>query len=153
MTPLRHIAILSAFLLAFGLPALAEDLPQGPKVAPPEPLPEAECDTAKSDTGEWLVGRWVAPYSKWEFRRSAAGDLVWTLDQKPDINRSLGWKEGAHIDGKVTAVSACSLRLTAGDGGEVAFAFDGVRTGDGKIYGYAVNVSGQQLRWVLRRER
>ena len=153
MTPLRQLAVLTALLLGFAVPALAEDLPQGPKAAPPEPLPEAECDTAKSDSGDWMLGRWVAPYSKWEFRRSAAGDLVWSLEQKPDINRSLGWKDGAHIDGKVAAVSACTLRLTAGDNGEVAFTFDGVRTSDGKIYGYAMNTSGQQLRWVLRRER
>ena len=150
---MRHLAFLSAVLFAVSLPVLADDLPQGPKAAPPEPLPEAECDTAKPDNGEWLVGRWVAPYSKWEFRRGGASDLTWSLDQKPDINRSLGWKEGARIDGKVAAVSACTLRLTAGDGSDVAFSFDGVRTADGKIFGYAVNTSGQQLRWVLRRER
>ncbi|TAN63050.1 MAG: hypothetical protein EPN20_10275, partial [Magnetospirillum sp.] len=92
-------------MIALGLPAWADDLPRGPKAAPPEPLPEATCDTARADTGDWLVGRWVAPYSKWEFQRAAGGGLVWTLDQKPDINRSLGWKEGARIDGKVAAVS------------------------------------------------
>ena len=35
----------------------------------------------------------------------------------------------------------------------VAFTFNGVLTEGGKIYGYAANSSGQQLRWVLRRER
>ncbi len=153
MIPLRQFAAAFVALIALALPALAEDLPQGPKAPPPEPLPEASCDAAKPDSGDWLVGRWVAPYSKWEFRRAAAGNLVWTLEQKPDINRSEGWKDGARFDGKVDAVSACTLRLTAGDNGEVAFTFNGVLTEGGKIYGYAANSSGQQLRWVLRRER
>ena len=150
---MRQIVVISLALIAFSLPVFAADLPQGAKAPPPEPLPEASCDATKANSGDWLVGRWVAPYSKWEFQRAAAGDLVWSLEQKPDINRSLGWKDGTRIDGKVAAVSACTLRLTAGDGGAVAFAFEGVRTDDGKIFGYAVNTSGQQLRWVLRRER
>ena len=151
--PLRLFTALSVALIALGLPAFAEDLPQGPKAPPPEPLPEASCDATKADSGDWLVGRWVAPYSKWQFQRAAGGGLTWTLEQKPDINRSLGWKDGANFGGAVAAVSACTLRLTAGDNGEVSFAFDGVRTDDGKIYGYAVNPTGQQVRWVLRRER
>lgn len=153
MIPLRQLAVACLAVIALSLPAFADDLPQGPKMPPPDPLPEVSCDTAKADSGDWLVGRWVSPYAKWEFRRAAGGDLVWTLDQKPDINRSLGWKEGANIDGKVAAISACTLRLTAGDNGEVAFTFDGVKTDEDKIYGYAVNTSGQQLRWVLRRLR
>lgn len=146
-------AVLVLACLATAFPALAdESLPQGPKAPPPEPLPEPICDTAKPDGGDWLLGRWVAPYSKWEFKRDAKG-LAWHLEQKPDINRSLGWKDGTSIDGSVEAVSACSMRLVAGDDGEVAFSFDGVRTDDNKIYGYAVNKAGQKLRWVLRRER
>jgi len=153
MPPLRPFCLALVAVFALAMPALAdEDLPQGPKMTPPEPLPEPICDTAKPDTGDWLVGRWVAPYSKWEFSR-AEGGLGFRLEQKPDINRSLGWKDGATFTGKVVTVSPCSLRLAAGDNGEVAFAFEGVRTDDGKIYGFAVNPAGQQLRWVLRRER
>lgn len=142
-----------AAALLFALPALADDdFPQGPKAAPPEPLPEPICDTAKPDNGAWLLGRWVAPYSKWEFLSEGAG-TAFKLEQKPDINRSLGWKDGASFGGKVVALSGCSLRATAGEDDDIAFTFDGVRTDDGKIYGVAVNKSGQQLRWVLRRER
>jgi hypothetical protein len=143
-----------AVFAALAFPAQAQDLPQGPKAPPPDPLPDAICDTTRPDGGDWLVGRWVMPYGRWDIRREAAG-LVWTLDQKPDINASLGWKDGARIDGRVAAFSACTLRLEAGDGGDVAFAFafDGVRTEDGKIYGYAVNRAGRPLRWTLRRER
>ncbi|MBI3446992.1 MAG: hypothetical protein HY055_16910 [Magnetospirillum sp.] len=149
---MRRTALVLACLAA-ACPALADEgLPQGPKAPPPEPLPEAACDTAKPDSGDWLLGRWVAPYAKWEFKREPKG-LVWHLEQKPDINRSLGWKDGASLDGAVETVSACTLRLVAGDNGDVAFAFDAVRTDENKIYGYAVNKAGQQLRWVLRRER
>ncbi|RAU23502.1 hypothetical protein CU669_03980 [Paramagnetospirillum kuznetsovii] len=139
--------------MVLSVPALAEDLPQGPKAPPPEPLPEAICDTSKADAGNWLLGRWVAPYSKWEFIRPASGPMTWTLEQKADLNQSLGWKQGTRIDGRVATLSPCSARLEAGDDGQVAFTFDGVLTAEGKVYGYAMNTSGQQVRWILRRER
>jgi hypothetical protein len=145
-------AALALCCLLISAPALAEDLPQGPKAPPPEPLPDATCDTAKADSGDWLVGRWVAPYSKWEFKRDGQG-LTWKLEQKPDINRNLGYKEGTVIGGKVSEITACTLRLTAQENGETAFDFEGVRTEDGKIYGYATNKAGQGARWTLRRER
>ncbi|EME70218.1 hypothetical protein H261_09172 [Paramagnetospirillum caucaseum] len=148
---MRRAALALCCLLA-AAPTWAEDLPQGPKAPPPEPLPDAPCDTARPDSGDWLVGRWVAPYSKWEFRRDAQG-LAWKLEQKPDVNRNLGYKQGAVIEGKVTAVSPCTMTLQAAENGETAFAFEGVRTEDGKIYGYAVNKAGQNARWTLRRER
>jgi hypothetical protein len=145
-------AVLALCCLFAISPALAQDLPKGPKAPPPEPLPDASCDTAKADSGDWLVGRWVAPYSKWEFKREAQG-LVWKLEQKPDINRELGYKQGTVIEGKVAEISACTLRLTAVENGETAFDFEGVRTEDGKIYGYASNKAGKGVRWTLRRER
>jgi len=150
MTRLR--LVLAAMLSLLAVPALAQDLPQGPKAPPPDPLPEPLCDAARPDSGDWLVGRWVMPYGRWDIRREAGG-LAWTLEQKPDINAALGWKDGARIDGTVQAVSACTLRLVAGEGGGTAFAFDGVRTEDGRIYGYATSRAGQRIRWTLRRER
>jgi hypothetical protein len=132
--------------------AMAQDLPKGPKAPPPEPLPDATCDTAKADSGDWLVGRWVAPYSKWEFKRETQG-LVWKLEQKPDINRDLGYKQGTVIEGKVTEISACTLKLLGSENGETVFSLEGVRTEDGKIYSYATSKSGQSARWTLRRER
>ncbi|ARJ64420.1 hypothetical protein WV31_01270 [Magnetospirillum sp. ME-1] len=149
---MRRAALALCCLFAAIPAALAEDLPKGPKAPPPEPLPDAPCDTAKADSGDWLVGRWVAPYSKWEFKREPQG-LAWKLEQKPDINRDLGYKQGTVIEGKVDAVSPCTMKLTATENGETAFAFEGVRTEDGKIYGYAVNKAGQNARWTLRRER
>lgn len=152
---MRRAALAACCLLAAVTvmgPALAQDLPKGPKAPPPEPLPDATCDTAKADSGDWLVGRWVAPFSRWEFKRDAQG-LVWKLEQKPDINRDLGYKQGTVIEGKVTAISPCTMNLQATENGETAFAFEGVRTEDGKIYGYALNKAGQNARWILRRER
>lgn len=149
---MRRAALALCCLFAVVPAALAEDLPKGPKAPPPEPLPDATCDTTKADSGDWLVGRWVAPYSKWEFKRDAQG-LVWKLEQKPDINRDLGYKQGTVIEGKVEAISPCTMKLVAAENGETAFAFEGVRTEDGKIYGYALNKAGQNARWTLRRER
>jgi len=145
-------AALALCCLLTAAPAFAQELPKGPKAPPPEPLPDATCDTAKPDAGDWLVGRWVAPYSKWEFKREAQG-LTWTLEQKPDINRDLGYKQGTVIEGKVSELSACTFRLIAVENGETAFDFQGVRTEDGKVYGYATNKAGQGARWTLRRER
>jgi hypothetical protein len=151
---LRRTLLIAAFCV-LAVPALADDdaPPQGPKAPPPEPLPEPICDVAKPDGGDWLLGRWVAPYAKWAFERNTSGKLAWVLEQKPDINRAAGWKDGARIEGRVAAVSGCTVKLEAGEGGVVAFAFEGVKTDDGKIYGFAVNPAGQQIRWVLRRER
>ncbi|BAE49633.1 hypothetical protein [Paramagnetospirillum magneticum] len=145
-------AALALCCLLISVPALAEDMPKSPKAPPPEPLPDATCDTTKADAGDWLAGRWVAPYSKWEFKRDAQG-LTWKLEQKPDLNSNLGYKQGTVIEGKVSELSACTLRLTAVENGETAFDFEGVRTEDGKIYGYATNKAGQGARWTLRRER
>jgi hypothetical protein len=146
-------ALLSLLASSVLIPAaLAQDLPQGPKAPPPDPLPEPLCDVARPDSGDWLVGRWVMPYGRWEIRRDGKG-LTWTLDQKPNINASLGWKDGARLDGRVEAVSACTLRLVGQEGAETVFSFDGVSTDDGRIYGYAMNRTGQKVRWTLRRER
>ncbi len=83
-------AALALCCLLISTPALAQDLPKGPKAPPPEPLPDAPCDAAKADSGDWLVGRWVAPFSKWQFKRDAQG-LVWKLEKKPDLNREMGY--------------------------------------------------------------
>lgn len=144
-----RLPILAALLL---LPAIAfaQELPKGPKAPPPEPLPDATCDTAKPDAGDWLLGHWVAPYSKWEFRRDGVA-MNWKLEQKADINKDLGYKEGAVLTGKVDELSACSLKFAARDGEQIAFTFEGVRTEDGRIYGFADNGKGQTARWTLRR--
>lgn len=149
---MRRAALAVCCLLAAAPAALAQELPKGPKAPPPEPLPDATCDTDAADAGDWLVGRWVAPYSKWEFRREAQG-LVWRLEQKPDLNKDLGYKQGTVIEGKVESISPCTMHLVAAENGATAFDFQGVRTEDGKIYGYAVNKAGQGARWTLRRER
>lgn len=144
--PMVLAALFVAAVLQVAGPAAAEDFPRSPKIGPPQPLPEAGCDTARSDSGAWLQGRWVAPMAKWEF----AG-AEFRLEQKNDHNSDFGWKEGGVIAGRIEAVSACTVRLTAGEAGR--FAFEGVLTDAGKIYGFAFNASGQRVRYVLRRER
>lgn len=140
----------AAFALLFAaLPAAAQDLPQFPKIGPPEPLPEATCDTARASDGAWLLGRWVAPQARWEFARDAGG-IGWVLDQKSSVGSNFGWREGAQITGTVTKVTGCTVQLSAGAG---AFAFEGVLTEAGKLYGFATNPKGEHVRFVLRRER
>lgn len=144
---MRRTAFALALTLAF--PAAAQDLPQFPKIGPPEPLPEATCDTGLANDGAWLLGRWVAPQARWEFLRKDAA-IAWTLDQKAGIGAAFGWREGARVAGTVTKVSGCTVTLTAGEG---AFGFEGVLTDAGKLYGFATNPKGEHVRFVLRRER
>lgn len=145
MRPL--ITALAVLLLA--APVAAQDLPQGPKAGPPEPLPDAACDTGVASDGAWLLGRWVAPQARWEFARADAS-IAWTLDQKGAVGANFGWREGARITGTVTRVTGCTVALSAGEG---AFAFEGVLTESGKLYGFATNPKGERVRFVLRRER
>lgn len=142
--------ILAAALFAIlALPALAADFPKSPKIGPPEPLPDAICDLSVPSDGEWVVGNWVAPRTKWIFARDG-GDLVWTMERKAQINEGFGWRDGATISGTVERITGCTIALKAGEG---AFSFDGVLTDRGHLFGYATNTRGDNVRFTLRRER
>ncbi len=145
---MRRLAVAVVLALA-AVPALAQELPKFPKARPPQPLPEATCDVDRANSGDWLLGGWVAPQTRFHFSRPGK-DIVWTMDRKGGGDE-FGWQEGATIDGRVAAVSACTLRLVAGPDG--AFTFEGVLTEGGMIYGYATNKAGDAVRFVLRRER
>lgn len=149
MSPTMRLAPVLAALLLAAAPAMAQELPQFPKAGPPEPLPEASCDTGLANNGEWLLGRWVAPQAKWEFAR-ANGGIAWTLDRKGGMNQEFGWRDGAQISGTADKVTGCTVHLTAGEG---AFQFEGVLTDGGKLYGFATNTKGERVRFTLRRER
>jgi hypothetical protein len=144
---MRILAVLLP--VACVMPAAAQDLPQFPKAGPPQPLPEAICDTGAASSGDWLVGRWVAPQTRWEFARKDGG-LTWTMDRKGAIAEDFGWTEGTSIGGAVDHASACTVALSGGGG---AFVFHGVLSDGGKLYGYATNRRGETVRFILRRER
>lgn len=144
---MRNALILALMLAA--APAAAQELPQFPKIAPPEPLPEATCNTTLANNGEWLLGRWVAPQARWEFTRAGEG-IAWTLDRKGGANADFGWQDGAQITGTAEKVTGCTVALVAGQG---AFRFEGVLTEGGKLFGYATNRKGENVRFTLRRER
>lgn len=149
---MRRLVLTAAALLC-AAPVLAQELPQSPKVAPPEPLPEPICDTGLANNGEWLLGRWVAPQARWEFTRAAAGsgaDIAWTLERKGGANADFGWQDGAQITGAAEKVTGCTVTLVAGQG---AFRFEGVLTDSGKLYGFATSRKGEVVRFTLRRER
>ncbi|TAN66606.1 MAG: hypothetical protein EPN20_07110, partial [Magnetospirillum sp.] len=116
-----------ALTLLAANPAWAENLPQFPKIGPPQPLPDPACNTAIANNGQWLLGNWVAPQARWTFTRKEAGAIAWTMDRKSSADEGFGWQQGAIIDGMVSAVSGCTVALSAGEG---AFAFEGV-LGDG----------------------
>lgn len=149
---MRAPLLLAALLLAapaFAPLALADDaLPQFPKAGPPQPLPEAGCDTAQASDGAWLLGRWVAPQSRWEFTRDGQA-IAWSLERKGNLNGEFGWQDGTRITGTAESVSPCTVHLVAGQG---AFRFEGVLL-DGKVFGYAANTKGDHVRFTLRRER
>lgn len=151
---MRKILILAVLAAAIPALALAEDLPQFPKVAPPEPLPDAVCDTTLASTGDWLIGRWVAPQTRWDFSRNSGG-IAWTLERKGGMNSEFGWQDGTQIDGIADKITGCTIHLSAGPqkDGAAAFQFQGVLTEAGKLYGFATNRRGENVRFVLRRER
>lgn len=148
---MRTIVLTLAALLA-AAPALAQELPKSPKAAPPEPLPEPECDVSLPNNGQWLLGRWVGPYAKWEFARDGQA-IGWKLERKGTLNEQLGWRDGAVIDGRVEGVTGCTLRAIGAEGDATGFVFEGVLSDGGKIYGFATNKAGKTARFVLRRER
>jgi len=150
---LRPLACLLTLGLLASLPALSADgdepLPQSPKIRPPQPLPEATCDTGRANGGDWLLGRWVGPQTALAFNRGGDG-IAWVLDRKSAAGE-FGWSAAATIDGKVAAVTACTVHLVAGPEG--AFQFDGVLSDEGRLYGTAINKAGANVRFVLRREK
>lgn len=146
---MRVLSLVVALCLAPLVPAAAENLPQFPKIGPPGSLPEAACDTSRAHSGDWLLGRWVSPHSRWEFQRQGTA-LVWSLERKGSVDDGMGWSAGTRIDGAVSAVSACSFTLGAGDG---QFSMEGVLTEGGKVYAVAANAKGKTARFLLRRER
>ena len=153
MTSLRLWICLLTLGLVAALPVAAADgdepFPQFPKIRPPQPLPEATCDVQHANGGDWLLGRWVGPQTALAFSRG--GDAIaWVLDRKSAAGE-FGWAAGATIDGKVAAVTACTVHLIAGP--DDAFVFDGVLTEEGRLYGTAVNKAGANVRFVLRREK
>lgn len=141
--------VFGVMFLCLSVPALAQELPKFPKAGPPETMPEPPCDATVANNGDWLVGNWVSPHSRWKFTRQGDG-LVWSLDRSGTINDGLGWSAGAHLDGTVGAVSACSFVLDSGNG---QFVMNAVFTDGGKIYGAAANANGASARFLLRRER
>lgn len=145
----RLAGLALAVCLMAGSVAWGQELPQFPKVAPPQSLPEPICDTAHSDGGDWLLGKWVAPQARWEFGR-AGGALTWALEQKGDLSPERGWRDGARLSGAVERVSACSVGLSGGEG---RFSAEGVLTDSGRLFLIATNPEGAQVRYLLRRER
>ncbi|MGE4281066.1 MAG: hypothetical protein AB7G62_15865 [Magnetospirillum sp.] len=146
---MRVATLAASLMMICTVPAMAQELPKFPKAGPPGSLPEANCDTALPNNGGWLLGRWVSPHSRWEFIRQGDG-MAWILDRKGSVDDGMGWSAGTRIEGAVTALSACSFTLGAGDG---QFTMDGVLTDGGKIYGVASNAKGNTARFLLRRER
>ena len=120
---------LLALLLVLASPALAQDddLPQFPKIAPPDPLPEAACEGVTQPL-QWGLGDWVGPTLR--LHVSATG---WTIGGSTA-------KSGSAVQ-----LDACTLALN-GENGPV---FTAVRAEDGRMFGAYWTDSGKVQRVTL----
>jgi hypothetical protein len=112
--------VLALFVLgpAASTPALADDdkLPQFPKIAPPDSLPDAACDAAQANSKGWIVGTWV----------SAAAQITIAADR---------WQASGARDasGTIVTVDQCAIHLGNTDANLPSF--DAIRTETGALYG------------------
>ena len=122
---------LALILLLLSLPAWADDddLPQFPKIAPPDPLPEAACDQI-AHASQWGLGDWVGPNLRVHVEAAS-----WSLNGQTTKS------------GNSVTLEACSVNLNA----ESVPVFAGVRTEDGQMYGVLWTDSGKTQRIKLRR--
>jgi hypothetical protein len=126
---MKRLLALLACLLISG-PAHADDnLPQFPKVAAPDPLPDASCQNVASPL-TWGLGDW------------ASASLKLHLDKN-------GWILSGEVDasGTETQIDPCSFNLTANQD----TVFKGVRAADGRLYGALWTPKGKVLRLILKR--
>jgi len=147
---MRRLALQSALLAALIIPVHAQEdldrLPQFPKLGPPDPLPEASCDTAEANGGGWLLGRWVAPRTRLEFTGKPQA-IAWAMDRGGG-GGEFGWSSDSSVEGRVAEVSGCSVRLVAD-----SFVFQAVLTDGGRLYGFATSKAGADVRMVFQKER
>ena len=124
---MRKALILAALLAA---PAWADDdMPKFPKIAPPDPLPDAAC-AGVANPESWALGDWISP------------TLRVHVDQKTwSITGS------ASSTGAIVQLEACGLSLSADD----AQIFAGVRAEDGGLYGAYWPAQGKVQRLVFHR--
>lgn len=106
-----------ALLTTVLTPAWADDdLPQFPKIAPPDTLPDPACDPSLAQSQGWAVGTWSSPSERIEI----------SLEH---------WKASGDIDAQGTAVGIeqCTVHLGASD--PKLPGFDAIRTETGALYG------------------
>ncbi len=124
------------FLLVLALlivsPAFADDdnLPQFPKIAPPDPLPDAACDSVAQPL-EWGLGDWVAAPIKVHVEKSS-----WTITGG-DKPRS----------GTVVQAEPCGIDLSSEQGP----VFAGVRAEDGHLFAALWREDGKVRRMNFKR--
>ena len=116
-----------ALMLLLAGPAWAgdDDLPQFPKIAPPDPLPETTC-TNVANPMAWALGDWVGPNL-----RLHVDSAAWTLS-------GLVTKTGS-----TAQLDNCSLALNA----DQTPIFAGVRAEDGHMYG-ALWIDGKKVQRI-----
>ena len=117
---MRRLILTLAFGIA-ALPALGatsadDDLPQFPKIAPPDTLPDAACDASLAHTRDWAMGTWSAYGQKIEIAANH-----W---------RATG---GSDSEGTVVTVEQCTIHLGGNDPQHPGF--DAIRTESGALYG------------------
>lgn len=126
---MKKLLALMLVLLSFPVWAEDDDLPQFPKTAPPDPLPDAACDQI-AQASQWGLGDWVGPNMRLHVEPAA-----WSLNGQ--VTKS----------GNTITLEACSISLTT----DSTPVFAGVRTENGQMYGVLWTDSGKTQRILLRR--
>jgi hypothetical protein len=107
-----------------------DDLPQFPKIAPPDPLPDAACETIAKPL-EWGFGEWVNDKVKVHVEKTK-----WTITggAKP-------------LSGSLVQTQACEIDLST-DQSQI---FAGVRAEDGHMLAALWDENGKPHRLNLKR--
>ena len=118
-----------ALLLLLSGPALADEdnLPQFPKIAPPDPLPETACQGVAQPVN-WGLGDWVSPTLRVHVEKTA-----WSISGS------------ASSSGTQVVLEDCRFSLNT----ESDPVFAGVRAEDGRMYGAYWTAKGKVQRLEL----
>ena len=123
-------AILGLALLA--APVWAQQIEKFPKAAPPDPLPETQCDGAVTPA-TWGLGQWHSKSAKLMVEKGR-----WHLDS-----------DEGEFSGTAVELTDCAVRLTSSKDGKAVF--EGVRDLDNQLYGVLTIGDDRPSRYVMIR--
>lgn len=117
MTRFLTALLLLPLLLLPAVGMADDDLPQFPKIAPPDSLPDAACEESLAHSTAWALGVW------------SAGDS--TVQIAANHWQTTGEASGAA--GDIVSIDQCIIHLGNADNAKPSF--DAIRTETGALYG------------------